>query len=918
MSTVRLVRQLPGTVQLQTGFAPPPTVTSITSIFGPWRSVPNGVTGTGFLVGATVSIGGLACTGVVVNSTTSISFNTPVEVANGGPYDVLVSNHGSLPATLPAAYWVFADPHDFPGLVEELYGDAGVAKTGSSITSWTDQSGTGNSLTPPATSPTFNAAGALAIPYVNFNGTTDYLAKTSMAFGGAGNLSVFTLQRLKANGLTVPVSYNGLQVARVYNTATAQLWRNSGAACTPQTQALNRWIRETGIIRAAGTEASWSNGIDAQTSAVGGAITTSGVDFALGARSTGALPSNIDIAACLVYNTDQSANHIPIEEYLRVRAWGGIAPPMQSLDTSSPASSYAGVTYGRTGASVVVATSASTAATLASGAPLYENRDGVVFGLWTFPAFTNDAAQDVTTWSPVHSATITALAAGTAPDGVGVAYQVNDTDVANVAGASFTVSGNDSRVQSVWVRDHVGTAPTSPGMLGSNMAQSGASLGGVSLGSGTAWRRVSYADNQTGNVTAMQIMPAGAQPATSTAGATGAVDVWAPSSVSQLIPFPPVGGTADYPTVLGSTGAATIQVDPTKIVSFGELDVEGKCSVMFGAQDGDITVSDRYLFAATSSEGLMSLRYTQSAGSNTLVLTVRGVDVLTVPAQLQVTFAAGDDFAWRCWYRQSTNQCGIRIWTNGAFQELTGLSSGGPLVAPTIAYVGSDVAGANGFAALHTKPLIAHVGADLAPVAPEFIMIGDSISTGFSFCHMPASWIYARDINRRSKPGCAMLGISGGQIVTQQTIYDASPYKGQANVKAIIIQVGTNDIGHISGAGVYVTAAAFVAAYNALIADVRAAHPTAKIYGLEISPCRASDTAPQYALWQAVNASFTGGATPIVGLDRVISSHVAALNDGADNLAAAFSLDGLHPNEAGRKIIGLAIRAGLLADGLVT
>jgi lysophospholipase L1-like esterase len=72
-------------------------------------------------------------------------------------------------------------------------------------------------------------------------------------------------------------------------------------------------------------------------------------------------------------------------------------------------------------------------------------------------------------------------------------------------------------------------------------------------------------------------------------------------------------------------------------------------------------------------------------------------------------------------------------------------------------------------------------------------------------------------------------------------------------------------------------------------------------------------------MWQGVNASYTGGSTPITGLDRVISSQVAALNDGSDNLASIYDIgDGLHPNEAGRQIIGLAIRTGLLADGLVT
>src|ERR1019366_6854607 len=113
------------------------------------------------------------------------------------------------------------------------------------------------------------------------------------------------------------------------------------------------------------------------------------------------------------------------------------------------------------------------------------------------------------------------------------------------------------------------------------------------------------------------------------------------------------------------------------------------------------------------------------------------------------------------------------------------------------------------------------------------------------------------------------------------------------------------------GLGEETTVADYVTAYNTLTALLRSDFPTAKIIGVEIAPRKGSLTGPQYTMWQGVNASYTGGATPITNLDYVVSSHVAALNDGSDNLAAQYSADGypggLHPNDPGRKIIGLAM-----------
>lgn len=688
--------------------APAPTVSSVQNASGPWRATANVLVGTNFAAGGSLAVelstddGSTwhACTSVSVTDSTHVAFTTPVETVNadGAHTRIRYTNGDGQQATLGAYnYWVIADPFDFSGFVGEYEGD-NLTISGSNVTAWPDGSGSGNNVTPPGTNPQKVAAGSLALPYVSFNGSSDYLKIASMALGGSGDLSMFQLVRFKSNGETVPLSYDDLTAVRVYNTTTQQLWRAATPGCTPMTVALNRWLRESGVWRAAGTEATWTNGKDHQTSSVGGVIGTTGKAFAIGARSSGGLPSPIDCAATLVYNTDQSANHAPIEEYLRIKYWGGVGAPIQSLTLST-------------------------------------------------------------------------------------------------------------------------TSPTS--------------------------------------------------------------------------------------------------LDATKIVSFGELDVEGSGPPTFNADDGAPVAQDVYLFAATSTEGEMSLRFSSASSNPNFILKVRGTDVLTLPG---VDFDTGDDFAWRVWYRQSTNECGLRIWVNGAFQEIRDLSSGDALVAPTVAWLGGDTSGAHSFGATYTS-FTAHRGADLALLSPEFLMLGDSISTGYKFGHAPAAWLYTNNPARKSKPGAAVLGIAGAHIADQLATFQASEFYGVSSVKAVFIQVGINDVWQV----VYTTVAAFVAAYQALVDQVRTAFPGAKIYGLELAPCKAFLAAnagypATYVMWQGVNQAIGGGGgTPVTGLDRVISSHVAALNDGSDNLAAAYDIgDGLHPNEPGRQVIGLAIRAALLADGIVT
>ncbi len=86
-----------------TGVNPAPTVSSINPTSGTTGGgTPVTITGTGFLAGATVSLGGAAATGVTVVSSTSITATTPAHAA--GAVSVVVTNTDAQSGTLTNGY----------------------------------------------------------------------------------------------------------------------------------------------------------------------------------------------------------------------------------------------------------------------------------------------------------------------------------------------------------------------------------------------------------------------------------------------------------------------------------------------------------------------------------------------------------------------------------------------------------------------------------------------------------------------------------------------------------------------------------------------------------------------------------------------------------------------------------------------
>lgn len=91
------------TLSAAPSFAAVPTITSVSPTSG---STAGGtaitITGTGFVAGATVSVGGAACTGVTVVSATSITCSTPARSA--GAKDVVVTNADTGAGLLAGAF----------------------------------------------------------------------------------------------------------------------------------------------------------------------------------------------------------------------------------------------------------------------------------------------------------------------------------------------------------------------------------------------------------------------------------------------------------------------------------------------------------------------------------------------------------------------------------------------------------------------------------------------------------------------------------------------------------------------------------------------------------------------------------------------------------------------------------------------
>ena len=177
-----------------------PTITSISPIGGlPAGGTPLTIKGTGFLMGATVDIGG-ACTNVMVNSSTEITCDTAARVV--GTVDVQITNLDRQTVTSASAYTYRAAP-----TVASVFPLAGALAGGTNIT----LAGTGF-----ASGATVDLGGGSACSSVTVNSSTQITCTTTAHATGAVDVEITnpdTQTYISASAYTYQAAPNNLSVS---------------------------------------------------------------------------------------------------------------------------------------------------------------------------------------------------------------------------------------------------------------------------------------------------------------------------------------------------------------------------------------------------------------------------------------------------------------------------------------------------------------------------------------------------------------------------------------------------------------------------------------------------------------------------------------------------------------------------------
>ncbi|NTU49519.1 MAG: SGNH/GDSL hydrolase family protein [Desulfobulbaceae bacterium] len=153
---------------------------------------------------------------------------------------------------------------------------------------------------------------------------------------------------------------------------------------------------------------------------------------------------------------------------------------------------------------------------------------------------------------------------------------------------------------------------------------------------------------------------------------------------------------------------------------------------------------------------------------------------------------------------------------------------------------------------------------------------------------------------------------AGDTISLQSSRFAALSSVLKAVVKTVVVEIGLNDLHSDEEAYSDISAR-----YQEYIDAIKTAIPSAKIYIATIVPSfgfSAAD-ADYKAKWLLLDADIRAN---VFGAHYVISGHTDLLHAGDYILKAMYdSGDGLHPNDAGAKIIGDAWANKLITDGVL-
>lgn len=346
------------------------------------------------------------------------------------------------------------------------------------------------------------------------------------------------------------------------------------------------------------------------------------------------------------------------------------------------------------------------------------------------------------------------------------------------------------------------------------------------------------------------------------------------------------------------------------------VDVDGFAIEMEWSPSAAMDASDFYAWTLDTADGNAAVTAIYQAATGTWSFTVRNsaTVVLSILANQDGSLSntnmlakAGDVMRIRFWYFPRRGICGARLWVNGvAAMAKTAAASGAVIPAPSAVYLGSNRGSVTGEIVGQLRRFrVLRAAAILTDAHAEIVIIGDSTSAALqaAFSQKATHTALYTSGQYTTRRGIAVLAVPGENIAEQTTRWQACRYRGDGLVVAVVIDVGINS------ADDSVSGATMISQYQALVDDVAANNPNAKIVICETVPCKGYLGALKWAELQTLNAAITGSG--ITGVDARVASP-AALNDGTGNLAAAYDYgDHVHPPDAGRALRCAAVKTAL-------
>jgi hypothetical protein len=404
-----------------------------------------------------------------------------------------------------------------------------------------------------------------------------------------------------------------------------------------------------------------------------------------------------------------------------------------------------------------------------------------------------------------------------------------------------------------------------------------------------------YADGTTGDLSSFASWVS-STPANATVNSTGLV-----TGVAS-------GATTISATYQGITGSLAVQalqpiVPSGRYPSTAPKSIDLTVRLPVGSSGGLPTAGT--LFSITDPSGAFKL---SCDGSGNSVWTARGSTSTSV-AQSFYWLPANGSLQVRAFYDAVTaGDNALQFAVNGVYQwpfaAFQGAPVGPDIGAATGVSLGSDFGSDVWAGGSYTYVLSLGQTHTVPTPVSEFVWMGDSTTAVSSLLEAAAYELYT-PAQWWTRPGIANLAAPGAVVADMKTRwqnFNCDTLRGQAGVKAFIYLIGVNDI----------TAGTSSSTILAAIQDLRntchSDNPSAMHIVGAITPCHAFLSAPQYAVWQSVNAGLSG----LTGFSAVVNSYVTAIGAGPDNLAPAYDYgDGLHPNNAARIVMAAAFKTAL-------